>query len=157
MLNLYSKENFEDENFFMKGLDYDFVEFGGALAAHLTFKFNNETNKSLEINNLVNVFSLNRKVFFIVNDDNGKAFEPTKKRIETINKIENGSVFYRDSSYTTIEDLLPDDAIRNPKAKVNAAFKNLEHLKENSYTFDKFKEGTKKLIEKLCTFIINNN
>ena len=132
-LKLYLKENLVGENYFMKGLDYDFVEFGGALAAHLTFNINNEPTEILQINNLVNVFSLNRKVFFIVDDDNGKFFEPTKKRIEQeINKLNNGSIFYRDNRYSTIEDLLPDDAIRNPKDKVKAAFENLEHWKKQS-------------------------
>ena len=59
--------------------------------------------------------------------------------------------------YSTIEDLLPDDAIRNPKDKVKAAFENLEHWKKQSYGIDKFKCETKELIENLCTLIKINN
>jgi predicted ATP-dependent endonuclease of OLD family len=158
-IKIYLNEQFDEENYLKKGVHYNFVEFGGTLAAHLTFKFNNtESNESLEINNLVNVFSLNRKVFFIVDDDKGKFFEKTKQRIkQEINQINNGSIFFRDDRYSTIEDLLPDDAKRYPTEKVKAASENIDNWVQNSYGFDKFKPETKELIEKLVTFIQENN
>lgn len=146
----------------IKGLDYDFVEFGGALAAHLTFKHNDSSNDvddlDFKTEELVNVFSLNRKVFFIVDDDDKKAFEKTKKRIESeIKNNKNGSEFYRNNKYKTIEDMIPKSLNCNNKNKVDRCLKNLKNWSVNNINIHQFEidgeNHVKKLVKKIYDFI----
>jgi predicted ATP-dependent endonuclease of OLD family len=159
-LEIYFVELGLNKNHFVKGVDYDFVEFGGSLAAHLTLKFNDtEENQDLDSKELVNIFSLNRKVFLMVDNDNKNAFEKTKIRLmTTIKDINNGSVFYRNEAYSTIEDLLEKDAkISTSQNKLDAAMVNVKHWRKNNMGFDKFRKEAKLLTGELFNFISINN
>ena len=158
-LNKYIEE--QCHNFFFKGLDYDFVEYGGSLAAHLTINFNQDEiqEKILEQNKLVNIFSINRQIFFITdNDTNGNAFEKTKNRIkELITNINNGSIFYREQSITTIEDYLTvsSSLSTNKNNKIKAAITNLKYWQKNSIGLSDFKPELLTLVKELYKFLAN--
>lgn len=150
-------------NHFVKGIDYDFVEFGGSLAAHLSLKFNSHTENEtvLDKTELVNIFSLNRKVFVMVdNDTDKKAFEKTKQRLKKeIQEKNNGSVFYRNSKYSTIESLLTKSTKRSKrkKDKLEAALVNLKFWRKNNIDLDKFNPETVRLCESIFDFIEKSN
>lgn len=150
-------------NHFVKGIDYDFVEFGGSLAAHLSLKFNShkENETVLDKTELVNIFSLNRKVFVMVdNDTDKKAFEKTKQRLKKeIQEKNNGSVFYRNSKYSTIESLLTKSTKRSKrkKDKLGAALVNLNFWRKNNIGLDKFNPETVRLCESIFDFIEKSN
>lgn len=162
-LELIFIENGFSKNHFIKGVDYDFVEFGGSLAAHLSLKFNSQTKNDyvLETTELVNIFSLNRKVFVMVdNDTNKKAFQKTKERLKNkIDELNNGSIFYRNSKYSTIESLLTKSTKRSKrkKDKVGAAIVNLKFWRKNKLGFDKFNPEVKILSKQIFDFITNSN
>ena len=151
------------KNHFVKGIDYDFVEFGGSLAAHLSLKFNSQSENEdvLDSTELVNIFSLNRKVFVMVDNDTGeKAFEKTKQRLKKeIQEKNNGSIFYRNSKYSTIESLLTKSTKRSKrkKDKLGAALVNLKYWRKNNIGLDKFNSETLILCESLFDFIGNSN
>jgi predicted ATP-dependent endonuclease of OLD family len=162
-LELFFIENGFTNNHFIKGVDYDFVEFGGSLAAHLSFKFNSQTKNDyvLETTELVNIFSLNRKVFVMVdNDTNKKAFQKTKERLKNkIDELNNGSIFYRNSKYSTIESLLTKSTKRSKRKedKLGAAIVNLKFWRKNKLGFDKFNPEAKILSKQIFDFITNSN
>lgn len=161
-LELFFIENGFTNNHFIKGVDYDFVEFGGSLAAHLSLKFNSQTKNDyvLETTELVNIFSLNRKVFVMVdNDTNKKAFQKTKERLkDKIDELNNGSVFYRNSKYSTIENLLTKSTKRSKRKedKLGAAIVNLKFWRKNKLGFDKFNPEAKILSKQIFDFITNS-
>ena len=164
-INYWLQKYIQEENIesIFKGLDFDFVEYGGSLAAHLTMEFNQGGNSSeiLETTELVNIFSLNRQILFITdNDTNGDAFEKSKNRIkEIIEKNNNGSVFYRETSIVTIEEFLTEESSKskNKNSKVEAAVTNLKYWKENNFGLNKFKPEVKTLVELMYNFIKNKN
>jgi predicted ATP-dependent endonuclease of OLD family len=157
-LNLFIKENNLEE--FKKGVHYDFVEYGGSLAAHLTMEFSNGIKDSevLETTELVNLFSLNRQIFFITdNDTNKNAFEKSKNRIkELIKEIENGSVFYRDENIVTIEDYLTVESSfsDNKSNKVNRALVNIKNWQQKIIKLEDFKPELDQLLRRLYEFIL---
>lgn len=151
------------KNHFVKGVDYDFVEFGGSLAAHLSLKFNTQKQNQdvLDTTELVNIFSLNRRVFVMVdNDTNKKAFEKTKQRLKReIHEKNNGSIFYRNSKYSTIESLLTKSTKKSKrkKDKLGAAIVNLKFWRKNNIELEKFNPETIRLCESLFDFIEKSN
>lgn len=161
-LEKYFESNGLTKNHFVKGIDYDFVEFGGSLAAHLSLRFNSQTENAavLDKTELVNIFSLNRKVFVMVdNDTNQNAFETTKQRLkEEIDKID-GCEFYRNKNYRTIECLLTNESniSKNKNNKLEAAIVNLKHWRKNNFGLDKFNSETVRLCESLFNFIEKSN
>jgi hypothetical protein len=161
-LEKYFKSNGLTKNHFVKGIDYDFVEFGGSLAAHLSLRFNSQTENAavLDKTELVNIFSLNRKVFVMVdNDTNQNAFETTKQRLkEEIDKIDSCE-FYRNKNYRTIECLLTNESSisKNKNNKLEAAIVNLKHWRKNNFGLDKFNPETVILCESLFNFIEKSN
>jgi hypothetical protein len=150
------------KNHFVKGIDYDFVEFGGSLAAHLSLKFNNQTENEDVLNKteLVNIFSLNRKVFVIVDHDtNQNSFEKTKQRLKNaINEIVSCK-FYRNEKYRTIECLLTKESSfsKNKKNKLEAAIVNIKNWRLNNFGLDKFHPETIKLCNEVFNFIEKSN
>lgn len=165
-LSYWLEKYFESKGFknnhFVKGIDYDFVEFGGSLAAHLSLRFNSQTENAavLDKTELVNIFSLNRKVFVMVdNDTNQNAFETTKQRLkEEIDKIDSCE-FYRNKNYRTIECLLTNESSisKNKNNKLEAAIVNLKHWRKNNFGLDKFNSETVRLCESLFNFIEKSN
>lgn len=161
-LEKYLESNGLTKNHFVKGIDYDFVEFGGSLAAHLSLRFNSQTENAavLDKTELVNIFSLNRKVFVMVdNDTNQNAFETTKQRLkEEIDKIDSCE-FYRNKNYRTIECLLTNESSisKNKNNKLEAAIVNLKHWRKNNFGLDKFNSETVRLCESLFNFIEKSN
>ncbi len=165
-LSYWLEKYFESKGFknnhFVKGIDYDFVEFGGSLAAHLSLRFNSQTENAavLDKTELVNIFSLNRKVFVMVdNDTNQNAFETTKQRLkEEIDKID-GCEFYRNKNYRTIECLLTNESSisKNKNNKLEAAIVNLKHWRKNNFGLDKFNSETVRFCESLFNFIEKSN
>lgn len=134
-LKLYIKENSIDD--FQKGIDFDFVEYGGTLASHLTATFvkNDEEFDENLTTSLQNMFSSNRNVLFITDDDDGKSyFETAKNRIEQLlaeNKKKGfNNEFIKCKSVKTIEEFIGDKNIANPSdTKLNAAIKNISSWK----------------------------
>jgi AAA15 family ATPase/GTPase len=122
---------------FQKGIDFDFVEYGGTLASHLTATFINSEDKSDEIftTSLQNMFSSNRNVLFITDDDDGKSnFEIAKNRIKDLlnqnKEIGFNNDFIKCSSVKTIEEFIGEKNIANSSdSKLNAAIKNIENWK----------------------------
>lgn len=161
-LEKYFESKGKFKNHFVKGIDYDFVEFGGALAAHLSLKFNSQTenNDVLDKTELVNIFSLNRKVFVMVdNDTNQNSFEKTKQRLkEVLDKIDSCK-FYRNENYRTIECLLTQESniSKNKNNKLEAAIVNLKNWRENNFGLDKFNPETIKLCDAVFKFIGGHN
>ncbi len=161
-LEKYYESKSLKKNHFVKGIDYDFVEFGGSLAAHLSLKFNSQTENEdvLDKTELVNIFSLNRKVFVMVDNDTGEnAFETTKQRLkEEIGKIDSCK-FYRNKNYRTIECLLTNESSisKNKNDKLKAAIVNLKHWRKNNFGLDKFNSETLKLCKSIFDFIEESN
>jgi hypothetical protein len=136
-LKLFIKEN--DLTDFHKGIDFDFVEYGGTLASHLTATLYNPDDQFDEklTSSLQNMFSSNRNVLFITDDDDGKSnFEIAKYRIEELlnqNK-EKGfkNEFIKCASAKTIEEFIREKNIAKPSdSKLNAAIKNIKNWKDN--------------------------
>jgi energy-coupling factor transporter ATP-binding protein EcfA2 len=136
-LKLYIKEN--DLTDFQKGIDFDFVEYGGTLASHLTVTIQNpddqfDTNLTTSLQNM---FSSNRNVLFITDDDDGKSkFEDAKNRIEEIlaeNKKKGfNNEFIKCSSVKTIEDFIGDNINADKsKPKLKASINNVLCWKDN--------------------------
>ena len=146
-----------------RNFDYEFVEYGGSLASHLAFDptFEEvETSDDDFKHKLFNVFSLNRRVFFITdNDANTKnAFHPTKKRIEEVLEDLPNCHFYKEENneICTIEDYLKKDFCKSQDKnnKLNAAVVNVKNWHENEIGFEGFKIEAKTLAEKIYNFII---
>jgi predicted ATP-dependent endonuclease of OLD family len=135
-LKLYIKEN--DLNDFKKGIDFDFVEYGGTLASHLTATVINPDEDFQEnlTSSLQNMFSSNRKVLFITDYDNGESrFENAKNRIENllIQNKKNGfnNEFIKCTSVKTIEEFIGEKIVADKtKPKLKAAVNNLLCWKE---------------------------
>jgi len=148
---------------FIKWQHYDFVEYWWSLAAHLTMKFNPNTDDfdELSTDSLVNIFSYHRNILLITdNDHNTNAFERTKRRLETeISRIQNWSSFYRQSNINTIEDYLTDETTISSDSsnKVAAALVNLKNRRKNSIWLNKFKPEVNELMSKVYNFILSNN
>lgn len=136
-LKLYIKEN--DLNDYQKGIDFDFVEYGGTLASHLTANKHNPDNQ-FDTNlttSLQNMFSSNRNVLFITDDDGGKSnFEPAKNRIEEILKENKKKGFNNDfiksASVKTIEEFIGEKIVADKsKPKLKASVNNVLCWKDN--------------------------
>lgn len=144
---------------FIKGVHYDFFEFGGALAAHLTLSSNVdvELDEVLDKENIVNLFSLNRKVFLMVDNDAKNAFEKTKRRLQDLIDKEKhrGCVFFRSDKYTTIECLLTESTkhSENNSSKVTAAVANLKYWRKNSKSLSDFNPEVYTLMHALYGFL----
>jgi predicted ATP-dependent endonuclease of OLD family len=136
-LKLYIKEKGLKD--FKKGIDFDFVEYGGTLASHLTPTFINPDDDFDEklTTSLQNMFSSNRNVLFITDDDGGKSkFENAKNTIEKLlyenQKKGLNNEFIKCTSVKTIEEFIGEKNIANPSdTKINAAIKNVSSWKEN--------------------------
>jgi hypothetical protein len=136
-LKLHIKENgFTD---YQKGIDFDFVEYGGTLASHLTATIQNpddqfDTNLTTSLQNM---FSSNRNVLFITDDDDGKSkFENAKNRIEELlaeNKKKGfNNEFIKCTSVKTIEDFIGDNINADKsKPKLKASINNVLSWKDN--------------------------
>lgn len=153
-------ENKED---LKRNFDYEFVEYGGSLASHLAFDpaFKEvETSDDDFKHKLFNVFSLNRRVFFITdNDANTKnAFHKTKKRIEIVLKELENCEFYKESNpkIDTIEKYLKKkvEYSNDKNNKLNVAVINVKNWHKNKIGFEGFKPEAKTLAEKIYNFII---
>jgi hypothetical protein len=136
-LKLYIKEKGLKD--FQKGIDFDFVEYGGTLASHLTATFINpehDFDENLKFF-LQNMFSSNRNVLFITDHDGGKSnFETAKNRIEKLladNKQKGfNNEFIKCKSVVTIEEFIGEKNIANPsETKLNAAINNISSWKQN--------------------------
>lgn len=136
-LKLYIKENGLTD--FKKWIDFDFVEYGGTLASHITATLYNPDDQFDEklTSSLQNMFSSNRNVLFITDDDDGKSnFENAKSRIEELlnqNKEKGfNNEFIKCASVKTIEEFIGEKNIANSSdSKLNAAIKNIENWKGN--------------------------
>ncbi len=157
-------EKMNCNNSLIQGLDYDFVEFGGALASHLSLKFNESINgddDDINVNQLVNIFSLNRRVFVMVDNDKNNAFEKTKIRLESeISNINNGSIFYRNPNYVTIEDIIPENLKHSKdENKVKKCLINIKKWREKNVIINDFSIDDNNyafnLAEKVYNFILN--
>lgn len=127
-LKLYFIENLsineKKHKDYQKGIDFDFVEYGGTLASHLTATKHNpddqfDTNLTTSLQNM---FSSNRNVLFITDDDDGKSnFENAKNRIEKILQENKKKGFNNDfikcSSVKTIEEFIVEDLDIATKSK----------------------------------------
>jgi hypothetical protein len=157
-LDKFLEEQGLPSNKFVKGVHYDFLEFGCALAAHLAFKFNADIDphEMLQAQDLVNIFSLNRKVFLMVDNDAKNAFEKTKGRLKHLVDQRAGCVFYRNEQYTTIECLLTDATkySRNKSDKLRAAVKNLQEWRRQSTPLKEFNPEVYPLMEALYAFLL---
>lgn len=142
-LKLYIKEklsiNEKKYKDYQKGIDFDFVEFGGTLASHLTATKHNPDNQ-FDTNlttSLQNMFSSNRNVLFITDDDDGKSnFENAKSRIEELlnqNKEKGfNNEFIKCASVKTIEDFIGDNINADKsKPKLKASVNNVMCWKDN--------------------------
>lgn len=144
---------------FIKGVHYDFFEFGGALAAHLTLSSNVDIDlhEGLDKENIVNLFSLNRKVFLMVDNDANNAFEKTKRRLQNLIDKEKhrGCVFFRSDKYITIECLLTESTkhSENKSSKVSAAVANLKYWRKNSKSLSDFNPEVYTLMHALYGFL----
>jgi predicted ATP-dependent endonuclease of OLD family len=151
-----------------RNFDYEFVEYGGSLASHLVFDSSFKNPKSTDENfrhSLFNVFSLNRKIFFITDNDKTKdkkgnpkrAFDQTKNRIEKVFKDLDNCVFYKESNLKidTIEKYLTED-VKESKAKnkLNAALLNIKYWHKNKIGLEAFAPEAKNMVEKIYNFII---
>jgi predicted ATP-dependent endonuclease of OLD family len=152
----------ENKEGLKRNFDYEFVEYGGSLASHLVFDPSFKNPKSTDENfrhSLFNVFSLNRKVFFITDNDANKkrAFHSTKKRIEKVlTKLEDCS-FYKESNpnIDTIEKYLRKNAKKSTaQSKVDVAIVNRKHWDKKQIGFEDFEPEAKKLAQKIYEFII---
>ncbi len=166
-LKLYIKEklsiNEKKIKDYQKGIDFDFVEVGGTLASHLTATFHNPDDKFDEklTSSLQNMFSSNRNVLFITDDDGGKSnFEKAKKRIENLLKQnkEKGfnNEFIKCASVKTIEEFIGDNiAADKSKPKLKASVNNVFHWKsrEDLMLRDFHPHLEEELIEKIYNFI----
>lgn len=157
-LEKYLEEKGIPKNRFIKGIHYDFFEFGGALAAHLTFEsnFNKLTNNDLIPKNLVNILSLNRKVFLMVDDDSNDAFEKSKERLRKSMETKKNCVFFRNKKYRTIECLLTDKAKKSEdqKNKLNAALVNIKSWRAQEFLLkDFFHPELETLMKSLYQFL----
>lgn len=136
-LKLYIKKNNLTD--FQKGIDFDFVEYGGTLASHLTATKHNPDDQfdTILTTSLQNMFSSNRNILFITDDDDGKSkFENVKNRIEDLlnqNKEKGfNNEFIKCASVKTIEEFIGEKNIAKPSdSKLNSAIKNIENWKEN--------------------------
>lgn len=142
-LKLYIKEklsiNEKKYKDYQKGIDFDFVEFGGTLASHLTATKHNPDNQ-FDTNlttSLQNMFSSNRNVLFITDDDDGKSnFENAKNRIEELLNQNNekgfNNEFIKCASVKTIEDFIGDNINADKsKPKLKASVNNVLCWKDN--------------------------
>lgn len=159
----YWLEKFLDEkglpsDTYIKGIQYDFFEFGGALAAHLALRSNVDADPSevLIPQNIVNVFSLGKKVFMMVDNDSGDAFEKTKVRLSEAFKNHHGCIFYRNEKYRTIECLLTPSTkfSKNESSKVSAAVVNLKEWRKQSVPLNAFNPEVYPLMEALHDFLL---
>lgn len=142
-LKLYIKEKLsikeKDYKDYQKGIDFDFVEFGGTLASHLTATFYNSDDQFDEklTSSLQNMFSSNRNVLFITDDDDGKShFENAKNRIEELLNQNNekgfNNEFIKCASVKTIEDFIGDNINADKsKPKLKASVNNVLCWKDN--------------------------
>jgi hypothetical protein len=156
-LEKYLEEKRLPKGTFIKGVHYDFYEFGGALAAHLTAQFNADDDKFYDIppQGIVNLFSLNRKIFFMVDNDSGDAFEKSKKRLKELINQRSSCIFYRSSKYKTIECLLTKSTKHssNESSKVSAAVTNIRYWQKNSKGLKDFNPEVYPLIEAVFKFL----
>jgi hypothetical protein len=159
----YWLEKFLDEkglpnDTYIKGVHYDFFEFGGSLAAHLTLRSNIDADSSevLIPQNIVNVFSLGKKVFMMVDNDSGDAFEKTKARLCEVFENQHGCIFYRNEKYRTIECLLTPTTkfSTNKNSKVGAAVMNLKEWRKRSTPLKAFNPEVYPLVEALHDFLL---
>lgn len=136
-LKLYINEN--DLNDYQKGIDFDFVEYGGTLATHLTATIQNPDDQfdTSLTTSLQNMFSSNRNILFITDDDGGKSnFEPAKNRIEEILKENKKKGFNNDfiksASVKTIEEFIGEKIVADKsKPKLKASVNNVLCWKDN--------------------------
>jgi hypothetical protein len=144
---------------FIKGVHYDFFEFGGALAAHPTLSSNVDIDleEVMDKESIVNLFSLNRKVFLMVDNDANNAFEKTKTRLQDLIDKEKhrGCIFFRNEKYTTIECLLTESTkhSENKSSKVSAAVANLKYWRKNSKSLSDFNPEVYTLMHALYGFL----
>jgi predicted ATPase len=157
-LEKFLEEKGEPIDTFVKGIHYDFFEFGGALAAHLTLRSNIDIDpEELMIpQNIVNVFSLNRRVFFMVDNDANDAFERTKKRLQKLFEKHHGCIFFRSNKYRTIECLLSTstEISKDKNNKVSAAVVNLKAWRRQSTSLKEFNPEVYPLMEALYDFLL---
>jgi predicted ATP-dependent endonuclease of OLD family len=139
-LKLYIKENGLTD--FQKGIDFDFVEYGGTLASNLTATSQNPNDEFDEnlTTSLQNMFSSNRNVLFITDDDDGKShFETSKNRIEQLlaeNKRKGfNNEFIKCTSVKTIEEFIGDhlDIAKKSKSKLKRSIDNVIYWKKRDY------------------------
>lgn len=160
-LEKYLEENGLPKDTFIKGVHYDFYEFGGALAAHLTAQFNggDDCNDPLIPQGIVNLFSLNRRIFLMVDNDSGDAFEKSKRRLKALIDKHPSCVFYRSENYKTIECLLSESTeySKNKSSKVEAAVTNLRHWRGASKGLIDFNPEVYPLMNAVYNFLKFNN
>ncbi len=155
-LERFLEEKQLSKNMFIKGVHYDFFEFGGALAAHLTFHSNADVDSDdvLLPENIVNVLSLNRKVFLMVDNDSDNAFETTKKRLKTLIDQRHGCIYFRSDKYRTIECLLSEStAISKDSNKVRAAVVNLNAWRKSHTPLSAFNPEVYPLMDSVFKFL----
>ena len=156
-LEKYLEEKSLPKDTFIKGIHYDFYEFGGALASHLTAQFNlgNDFDDILPPQRIVNLFSLNRKIFLMVDNDSGDAFEKSKNRLKELIDKHPSCVFYRSDKYRTIECLLTESTkySKNNGSKVCAAVTNLRYWRNNSKGLDDFNPEIYPLMDTVFKFL----
>ena len=156
-LEKYLEEKGLPKDRFIKGVHYDFYEFGGALAAHLTAKFNggDEFDDHLSPQGIVNLFSLNRKIFLMVDNDSGDAFEKSKDRLKKLIDQHPGSIFFRSNKYKTIECLLTESTgySENKSSKVSAAVTNLRKWRQDSKGLSEFNPEVYPLMDAIFKFL----
>lgn len=155
-LEKYLEQNELPKDMFVKGVHYDFFEFGGALAAHLTFHSNVDVDSDevLLPKNIVNVLSLNRKVFLMVDNDSENAFEATKKRLKKLIEQRPGCMYFRSEKYRTIECLLSKStAISKDSNKVRAAVVNLNAWRKSHTPLSAFNPEVYPLMDSVFKFL----
>lgn len=159
------------EKKFRRGLDYEFVEYGGVLASHLII------NPEMKVKaDKMNLLLKNRNIFFITDNDSiasggkGSNFENAKKRIaneisEVSQKGYKAKFFkFEDiDQVTTIESLIDEgensSSIYPSNTKLKRVCKNIEFWKKEGKTFDGFIHNEKimKLIKPIYEFIYECN
>lgn len=153
---------------FDRGLDYDFIEYGGTLASHLIMQSKNRYEKNYKY---INILYRNRNIFFISDNDSivsggkGSTFENTKDRIQKeIEQLQEEGYrakffkFHNKDKISTIESLIWHNELA-PKntsgSKVEKAYKNILFWERTDKSLDDFEhnESIIKMIEEIYNFI----
>jgi predicted ATP-dependent endonuclease of OLD family len=135
----------------IKGFDYEFVEYGGSLAAHLSF------NGATPDTKLVDVLKINRNIFFITDNDSGKSsFRPSKDRIKKeISEIKSCKYYEEpNQDIKTIEDYLTDESkFSKVKDKTIKAMQNVKYWEEKNLNLKSFRPEVQDLCKTIYNFI----